>query len=377
MTAFGPALRRRFLLERGTSFLNHGSFGATPRVVLAAAERWRRRVEANPDRFMREVLPRELRRAAGTLARFLNVAASDIVFVENATSGVNAVLRSLQFRPGDEILSTSHGYNAVRQAIRFVCSRTGAKAVEIDFGLPLSDFDFLFSLLTKNLRKKTKLLVIDHITSPTGLILPVRELAALARARGVPVLVDGAHAPGQIALDIGALGVDWYAGNCHKWLFAPKGSGFLWASRRGQRDLHSLAISHGYGRGLAAEFDWPGTRDFSAWLAVPDGIAFLQGLGRSFTRNRNHNLVAAWSERISQAWDTTADGPAELHGAMMAVRLPDRLQNADPARLMKQLLERRRTIVAINSIGGSLWARMSAQVYHSAADCEPLLPLGG
>ncbi|HXR58487.1 MAG TPA: aminotransferase class V-fold PLP-dependent enzyme, partial [Burkholderiales bacterium] len=229
MTAFGPALRRRFLLERGTAFLNHGSFGATPRAVLAVAERWRARMEANPDRFMREVLPRELRKAAGALASFTGVKARDLVFVENATAGVNAVLRSLPLRPGDEILSTTHGYNAVRQAIRFVCSRTGAKSLEIGIGLPLHDFDFLFRELKKRIGRKTRLLVIDHISSPTGLVFPVKRIAALARARGVPVLVDGAHAPGQIALEIGALGVDWYTGNCHKWLFAPKGSGFLWA----------------------------------------------------------------------------------------------------------------------------------------------------
>jgi len=377
MTAFGPALRRRFLLERGTSFLNHGSFGATPRVVLAAAERWRARMEANPDRFMRETLPGALRSAAGSLAQFLHVKTKELAFVENATAGVNAVLRSLAFRPGDEILSTSHGYNAVRQAIRFVCSRSGAKSVEIGFGLPLSDFDLVLEKLERQISKKTRLLVIDHITSPTGLILPVKEIAALARARGVPVLVDGAHAPGQIALDIGALGVDWYTGNCHKWLFAPKGSGFLWASPRAQRGLHPLAISHGYGRGLAAEFDWPGTRDFSAWLAVPSGISFLKDLDASKVMKRNHHLVTAWAERISEAWGTSMDGAPALHGAMMAVRLPPRWQRADPARLMRHLLERRRAVVAVNAIGGSLWARMSAQVYHAEADCQPLLDLGG
>ena len=377
MAAFGPALRRRFLLERGTSFLNHGSFGATPRAVLAAAARWRARMEANPDRFMREILPGALRGAAGTLADFLHVSAKDLVFVESATAGVNAVLRSLRFRPGDEILSTTHGYNAVRQAIRFVCSRTGAKSVEVEWGLPVRNFDFLFQELKRRITKRTRLLVIDHITSPTGLILPVKKLAALARSRGVPVLVDGAHAPGQIALDIGRLGVDWYAGNCHKWLFAPKGSGFLWASRRGQRELHSLAISHGYGRGLAAEFDWPGTRDFSAWLAVPEGIAFLKGLNFSLTRTRNHRLVTGWAEQISDAWNQPPDGPPQLHGAMMAVRLPERWQKADAARVMQDILARQRTVVAINGAGGSLWARMSAQVYHAAGDCEPLRDLDG
>lgn len=375
MIPLGRSLRRRFLLEPGTAFLNHGSFGATPRAVLAAAGRWRRRMEANPDRFMRETLPAALRGAAGRLADFLKVEGKDLVFVENATSGVNAVLRSLRFRPGDEILSTRHGYNAVRQSIRFVCSRTGAKPVELDLALPLSDFDSLFVSLKKHLKRKTRLLVVDHITSPTGLVLPVKQIAALARKRGVPVLVDGAHAPGQIALDIGALGVDWYTGNCHKWLFAPKGSGFLWARRRAQAGLHPLAISHGYGRGLAAEFDWPGTRDFSAWLAVPEGISFFRSLGPPRVMARNHDLVTAWAARISEAWGTPLDAPPELHAAMMAVRLPARFQRKDPARLMEEILARHRTVVAVNAIGGALWARMSAQAYHAARDCEPLRAL--
>jgi isopenicillin-N epimerase len=376
MSAFGPRLRRRFLLEPGTTFLNHGSFGTTPRAVLAAAARWRRRLEANPDRFMRHVLPVELRKAAARLAGFLHVDSKDLGFVENATSGTNAVLRSLRLRPGDEIVSTSHGYNAVRQCIRFVCERTGAKSVEMGMGLPVYNFDSFFHELKKRIHRKTRLLVIDHITSPTGLILPVRRIARLARERGVPVLVDGAHAPGQIPLEIGSLGVDWYAGNCHKWLFAPKGCGFLWARPGAQASLHPLQISHGYGKGLADEFDWPGTRDFSAWLAVPEGIAFLRAFGASKVMGRNHRLAAGWARRLSEAWGTPVDGPPELHGAMATVRLPRRLQGASPARLASALLARQRTVAAITTVNGALWARMSAQIYSAEHDWQSLLALG-
>ena len=376
MTAFGQALRRRFHLETGTTFLNHGSFGTTPRVVLAAAARWQRRMEANPDRFMREILPGELRKAAARLAAFLKVKDKDLGFVENATAGANAVLRSLDFRPGDEILSTTHGYNAVRQAIRFVCSRTGAKSVEIKVDLPVFTFDLFSREVERRINRKTRLVVIDHISSPTGLIFPVKRIAAIARARGVPVLVDGAHAPGQIPLDIGALGVDWYTGNCHKWLFAPKGCAFLWARPGAQRELHPLSISHFYGEGLAREFDWTGTRDFSAWLAVPDGISFLNDLNQARAQNRAHRLVTEWSRRLSEAWGEPVDGPAALHGSMTAVRLPRRMQGQPPARLMKHFLERNRTVVAVNSIAGSLWARFSAQCYSGEDDCERLLRIG-
>ena len=383
MIKFGRPLRARFLLERGTDFLNHGSFGATPRAVLAAAQRWRLRMEANPDRFLRYEMPGALRAAAGRLARFLRAQERDVVFVENATSGMNAVLRSLDFRPGDEILATSHVYNAVRQTILDVCRRTGARFVEARIVLPVGGVEDLVMPITRSFTSKTKLLVLDHIASPTGLIFPVKRIATLARARGARILIDGAHAPGQIELDIPALGVDWYAGNCHKWLYAPKGCGFLWASsgpRRGagfnaQAAIHPPVISHGYGKGFAAEFDWTGTRDFSAWLAVPDALDFLRSLGPARVRAYCHRLAVRKAEEISHAWQTSCDGPPALHGSLIAIRLPDRLQRRDPRLLMKEWMTRHRVVVPLMPDGGVLWARISAQVYNDARDYERLISI--
>jgi isopenicillin-N epimerase len=370
-------MRRRFHLEPGTAFLNHGSFGTTPRVVLAAAQRWRLRMEANPDRFLRYVLPGALRAAAGRLARFLHAKERHIAFVENATSGVNAVLRSLEFRPGDEILATTHTYNAVRQTIREVCRRSGAKLVEARIELPIEDEKTLEESITEKFNERTRLLVLDHISSPTGLIFPVKRLAAAAHARGAHVLVDGAHAPGQIDLDIPSLGVDWYAGNCHKWLFAPKGCGFLWANRGAQAGIHPPVISHGYGKGYVAEFDWTGTRDFSAWLAVPDGLDFFRSLGPERVRAYCHTLATRKAEEISDAWHTHCDGPAQLHGSMIAIRLPDRFRRRDPRQLMSEWLTRRRFFVAAMAVDGALWARVSAQVYNVPEDYERLLRVTG
>lgn len=373
MTPFGRPLRRRFLLESGTAFLNHGSFGAAPRKVLAAAERWRRRMEAHPDRFLRSVLPGALRGAAGQLARFLQVKEEDLAFVENATSGVNAVLRSLEFRPGDEILATSHSYNAVRQAIRFVCARSGARLVEARIVLPVRNESDLVSPIESRISRRTRLLVLDHISSPTGLVFPVKRLARLARERGARVLVDGAHAPGQLELDIAALGVDWYAGNCHKWLFAPKGCGFLWAPAGAQQGLHPPVISHGYGKGFTAEFDWTGTRDFSNWLAVTAALDFYLELRPSRIRAYIHRIVTEAANRIAAAWDTPLDGPAALHGSMTAIRLPGHLQRSDPTELMRDFFTRHRLVVAVMAVGGALWARISAQVYNRPQDYERLL----
>jgi isopenicillin-N epimerase len=372
MIPFGQSARRHFLLERGTAFLNHGSFGTAPRAVLAAAQRWRRRMEANPDRFLREEMPGALRAAAGRLARFLHAQEQDVAFVENATSGMNAVLRSLDFRPGDEILATTHVYNAVKQTIHEVCRRTGVKLVEAKIVLPIENVEDLFSPVQQKMNRRTKLLVLDHIASPTGLIFPVKRLARLARARGVRVLVDGAHAPGQIELDVPSLGVDWYAGNCHKWLFAPKGCGFLWARRGAQAGIHPPVISHGYGKGYAAEFDWTGTRDFSAWLAVPAGIDFYKKMGPARVRTHNHRLAMEAAQRLAASWNSITDGPAELHGSMMSIRLPRRLQRCDPKKLMSEFLARHRTVIPVMAIDGVLWARVSAQVYNAAQDYERL-----
>jgi isopenicillin-N epimerase len=377
----GAPARRKFRLQAGIDFLNHGSFGAPPRVVLEAAGRWRSRMEANPDLFFRETLPGALREAAAALARFVGARAEDIVFVENATAGINAVLRSLSFLPGDEILASSHVYGAVRQAIRHTCERSGARLVEADVPLPLADGEALLSPLADRMTSRTRLVVLDHIASPTGLVFPVERLARLARSRGARVLVDGAHAPGQIALDIPALAVDWYVGNCHKWLFAPRGCGFVWAEPSTQPELHPLAISHDYGRGFCPEFDWTGTRDPAAWLAVIDALRFLEELGAERVRVYGHELASAAAAKIARAWDSVLDGPPSLHGAMMAIRLPERLRRGLPAdrdgarRLQSLLLAKQRVAVGVMAIGNALWARISAQIYNAPADYDRLASL--
>jgi isopenicillin-N epimerase len=381
MNEFGSPARREFQLEPGIAFLNHGSFGAAPRLVLEAAERWRQRMEANPDMFFREILPDRLRDAAAELARFIRARRDDVVFVDNATVGVNAVLRALEFRARDEILATTHTYGAVRQAIRYVCDRTGARLVEADISLPVTAESSLVAAIKGCLSDRTRLAVFDHVSSPTGLILPVAELTALARTRGVRVLIDGAHGPGQLELDVPALGADWYVGNCHKWLFAPRSCAFLWCRDDSKRELHPLAISHHYGEGFTAEFDWTGTRDFSAWLAVVDALRFFDRLGAARVRAYNHDLVVTAASRIAEFWQTPLDGPAAMHGSMIALRLPPRLQAYGPPtrdtarRLQSAILAEHRVVVAIMALGDALWARISGQIYNTPEDYEKLLSI--
>lgn len=376
MSDFGRAIRHRFFLEPGVTFLNHGSFGTIPREVFAVAGGWRRRFEVNPDRFIRETLPPALREAAGRLAPFLGAQADDITFVDNATAGVNAILRSLDFEAGDEILTTDHAYNAVLNAIRYVAGRFGAVTVEAAVPMPAPDAEAIFKAVTARFTPRTKLLVIDHITSATALILPVERLARFARERGVRVLIDGAHGPGFLALDIPSLGADWYVGNCHKWLFAPRGCAVLWARKDQQETIKPLSISHGHGKGFTQEFDWTGTRDPACFLSAPAGLAFMQGLGVEKVMRHNRELALAAAQRMAQRWGEPMNAPPELLGAMAAVRLPPRWQafgppTRDTARLLCQrILHRDSIMVAIMPFGGALWARVSAQVYNEPGDYD-------
>jgi isopenicillin-N epimerase len=291
------------------------------------------------------------------------------------------VLRALQFDPNDEILATTHTYGAVRQAIRYVCDRTGARLVEADVSLPVTGESSLVAALSACVTSRTRLVVLDHISSPTGLIFPVAELAALARARGAQVLIDGAHGPGQLELDVPALGADWYVGNCHKWLFAPRSCAFLWCRDDSKHDLHPLAISHHYGEGFTTEFDWTGTRDFSAWLAVVDALRFFDRLGAARVRTYNHDLVVTAASRIAAAWQTPLDAPAAMHGSMIALRLPPRLQVYGPPtrdtarRLQSAILAEHRVAVAIIALGDALWVRISGQIYNTLEDYEKLLSI--
>jgi isopenicillin-N epimerase len=373
-SAFGTAIHHHFLLEEGVAFLNHGSFGACPRPVLEAAEAWRRRLEAEPVRFMARELPKLLRAAADRLARFVGARGDDLAFVDNATSGMNAVIRSLSFAPADEILSTSHVYNAVRTTLAYAAVRSGARVVEQPVPFPVAGEDEIVAAVEAGISARTKLLVIDHITSPTALIFPVARLIERAHARGIRVLVDGAHAPGQLPLDLETLGADYYVGNCHKWLFAPKGCGFLWARRDAQAALHPTVISHGYEHGYLAEFDWTGTRDPAPALAVTAALEFIEGLGVEAMRAHNHALACEAAQLLSQTWQQPVGGPPALLGSMATIGLPlaDPATQEQASAINARLLDEHRIEVPVFPFAGRLWLRISAQIYNTLDDYKRL-----
>lgn len=373
MLEFGDAAKAHWTLEEDMVFLNHGSYGATPRPVLEMQDAWRRRMEAQPCQFMNAVLPGALREAAAPLARFIGARQQDVAFVENATSGVNAIVRSMRFCDGDEVVVTDHVYNAVRNALRFVLDAQEARLVVTMVPLPVRR-DELADQVMDAVTPRTRLIVIDHIASLSAVIFPVAEIAARAAQRGIPVLVDGAHAPGMVDLDVHTVGAAWYVGNCHKWLCAPKGAAFLWAAPQWQDGLHPTVISHDLGRGFTAEFDRVGTRDASAWLSVPAAIGFHNDLGGAALRRRNHEVAVTCGAALAAGWGTQMGGPPEVFGSMVTVRapagLPAERKSADA--LKAWLWQNRRIEVHAMPFGGALWIRLSVATYTTEAECMSL-----
>ena len=376
MIALGSAIRHEWALDPGFLTLNHGSYGATPRVVLAEQDRWRRRMEAQPTRFFFLELPTALREAAAALAGFLGAQAEDVAFVPNATTGCNAVLRSMRLQAGDEILHVSHVYNAVRNTIAHVAGQSGATVVVAEVPFPRPQPATILKNIEQAITRRTRIAVIDHITSPTGLVLPIHDIVRICHAAGVPVLVDGAHGAGQVPLDLAALDADWYVGTCHKWLSAPKGCGFLYARSDRRAELHPVTISHGYGQGFTAEFDWTGTIDPSAYLALPAAIDFFQRLGGTAFMERNRRLVAEAATLLASRLETEVGSLFEMTGSMATVRLPLSLESTrSEAVVVRRALQAVGVDSPVHPTAGGLWLRLSAYAYNEMADYERLATL--
>jgi isopenicillin-N epimerase len=370
-----PELRDRWLLRSDIAFLNHGSFGAVPRVVFDAQTEWRRRLEAEPVELLGRRHLELIAAAKIPLGARLGMKPENFGFVTNATEGVNVVLRTLPLAAGDELLTTDHVYHAIRQTLRLTARRANATVREVAIPLPVASAAQIAELVLRAISPRTRLVVIDHVTSPTGLVFPVAEIIAGCRARGVAVLVDGAHAPGMLPLDIEALGATYYAANLHKWLCAPKGSAFVWVHPDHQHEVHPSVISHYLDEGFAKEFDWQGTRDISAWLSVPAALAFLDELGLERIMAHNHAL-ANWAHALLvERWQVEAISPKDgaLLGAMATVMLPDtfaRLDETQQAALQQRLYDEFKIEVPLVYWNGRAMLRVSCQVYNRVEDYE-------
>jgi isopenicillin-N epimerase len=378
-------MREHWALDPAITYLNHGTVGATPRRVLAAQQAIRDEIERQPSRYLlRELtsirvgawapeVPR-LRAAAREVAAFLGARGEDLVFVDNATTGVNTVLRSLDLDPDDEILVTDLGYGAVNNAAAFAARVRGAKSRVVEMPWPVQEPAQAADAIVAAIGPRTRVAVIDHVTSESAQMMPVADIAARCRARGVAVLIDGAHAPGALPLDIPALGADWYTGNLHKWAWAPRSSAILWVAPERQHGLHPLVISWGLDRGFTDEFDLIGTRDPSPFLAAPAGIAFMRELGLDRVRSYDHDLAWRAGRMLGERWGTTPGVPEAMVGTMITVPLPERFGSTreDAARLRDALLFEDKIEIQLHAWRGRLWVRVSAQIYNDEDDVARL-----
>ncbi len=385
---------RHWTLDPAVALLNHGSYGATPRPVLAAQDTWRQRMESEPVRFFSSELDPAMDVARQSLGTFVGADPNDLAFVPNATAGFNTVLRSLRFAPGDELLTTDHAYNAAKNAMEYVAARDGATVVIAAVPFPTSGSDEVVEAVLSAVTSRTRLALLDQITSATALIFPIARLVAELSERGVDTLVDGAHAPGQVELDVAAIGAAYYTANLHKWVCAPKGSGFLWVRPDRQERIRPLAISHGANSPrtdrsrFRLEFDWTGTADQSAYLAVPDAILFGAELlpgGWPALRERNHSMALAGRDLLCERLEIEAPAPEAMIGCMVSVPLPleaapGRVQGIelydDPlhAALMEQGMEVMVTPWPQRPDGGP-WRRLvriSAAAYNDLAQYQRL-----
>jgi isopenicillin-N epimerase len=374
---FGRSLRRLWDLVPDGTFLNHGSFGACPKSVLAAQARIRAALESQPDVFFREsVMPTggttPLRAAAQRLGKFVNASAGEVAFVENASAGVQAVVRSLDLAAGDEILITDHTYNAVRLMVEARCAETGAVARVVRLPIP-ADADDIVARFEAAASASTRLAIIDHITSPTALVLPIARIMKLLRRRGASVIVDGAHAVGQLPLDLAKLAPDWYVSNAHKWLYAPRGCAFLYASREAAASTRPNVVSHYIDMGFPHSFDWTGTRDCTAWLAVPAAIDFHGTLDAKALRAHHKRILAAATTTMASL-GARPIAPMAMCAAMRSFVLPQRREaaRADALALMHDLWHRHGVQAMAVAFGGQLLLRVSSQAYVGESDVRRL-----
>jgi len=371
-------LARHFALDPEVVFLNHGSFGACPRAVLEKQSELRARMEREPVLFLARELEKLFDHARGELGAFVGADPDDLAFVKNASTGVSTVVRSLDLRAGDELLTTSHAYNACHNALR-AQERRGVKVVAAEVPFPIRSPAQVVESIVAHATPRTRLALIDHVTSPTGLIFPVAEIVRALEERGIDSLVDGAHVPGMIPLDIDALSPAYYTGNCHKWLCTPKGCAFLWVRRDRQDAILPLTISHGY-NSLRTDrsrfrllFDGQGTDDPTAVLCLGDSIRFLESLlpgGFQELMRRNHGLALEGRAAICAALGIPEPAPESMIGTLATVPLPD--GPAEP--LQRALWEKRRIEVPVWTFPA--WPRrilrVAAQIYNSIEDYRAL-----
>ncbi len=382
------SLKNEFLLDPTIHFLNHGSFGACPRPVFEAYQNWQRELERQPVEFLGRRITSLMAEARAALAAYLGASADEVVFFTNPTTAINMVARNVKLQPGDEILTTDHEYGAMDRTWRFACKQTGAAYIYQPIPLPVTTPEAFVETFWAGVTNRTRVIFISHITSPTALAFPVGDICQRAREHGILTIVDGAHAPGQIPLDLSALGCDLYTGACHKWLCAPKGAAFLFVRREIQSWLDPLVVSWGYERDCpsASQFidyhEWQGTRDMAAFLSVPAAIEFQRTHDWPAVRERCQALAIATRRRINALTGLPEDCPPPPQPSPLSptpyhwftqlfnARLPSK---TDLDALKRRLYDEFRIEVPMIFWNGQKFIRVSIQAYNDESDADALL----
>jgi isopenicillin-N epimerase len=373
------SLKRRFLLDPEVIFLNHGSFGAAPKPVLVAYQRWQLRLERQPVLFLGRELDGMLRESRIVLGQYLHADADDLVYIPNATHGVNIIARSLQLEPGDEILTTDHEYGAYDYTWDFICGKRSAKYVHQSIHVPVCSEEEIVQQFWAGVTPRTKAIYLSHITSPTALRLPVEKICELARTAGILSIIDAAHSPGQIPLDLEALGADMVFGNCHKWMMGVKGAAFLYVRRELQPLIEPLVVSWGFnpapettsGSRFIDLLQWIGTKDPTAALAVPAAIQFMQEHDWETVRSQCHELLHQAIERICNLTGLAPIYPldSDFYSQMGVAPLPA----SDLAALKRRLYQDFKVEVPLVQWQDRQFIRISIQGYNSQQDVDALV----
>jgi isopenicillin-N epimerase len=370
-----PDLRPSFLLDPDVVYLNHGSFGACPKPVFDAYQSLQRQLEREPVQFLAVHAADLLQTARSSLAEFVGCPPDDVVYFPNPTTAINMVARSLDLQPADEILTTDHEYGAMDRTWRFICGETGAVHVRASIPLPLPSTDEIVERIWGRVSPRTRIVFLSHITSQTAVTFPVDVICERAREAGIISIIDGAHAPGQIPLDLSTLGADIYTGACHKWLCAPKGSAFLYARPGIQPMLKPLVVSWGWeaeepsGSNFIDHHEWQGTRDLAAFLSVPDAIAFQRDHDWPAVQLACHQLAVRARARVNQVLGQEPICGDHAFHQMFTISLPI----SDPERLQTQLFRDHRVEVPVFQWGNACRMRVSVQAYNSQADIDVLI----
>jgi isopenicillin-N epimerase len=369
-----PEVRALWPLDPTVAHLNHGSFGAVPSPVIAEQDRWRTSLDSNPTGFFWRILPDALERARVFAARLLRADPDGFVFTTNATTAINTVLASLELKDRDEVLITDHGYEAIRLATEWACGRAGATAVVHSVPLPEEGPDELIEAVMAGVTDRTRLAIIDQIASPTGVVFPVLDLVGELRDRGVLCLIDGAHAPGMVDVDLFALDPDFWTGNFHKWCCSPRGAAGLYVRAEHRERMAPLVTSWDAAEGFVKAFGWLGTADYTPYLSVPAAIGFMAELGWDRLRRHNRELAAYGAEVVREALETPFPTTADVFEAMNLVALPEGAADTqhDAKALSDRIAEELGAEVAVSAWHDRGHIRLSAQAYNAPAEYEEL-----